>query len=66
MSSADLFAAATFVSSALRDLARIACELDPAAAADHGRVLAERLDGIDAYARRRGPEPGSRWDLGPR
>jgi AcrR family transcriptional regulator len=40
----DLLAAATFVSSAVRDLARISSELDPAAAADYGRVLAERLD----------------------
>jgi AcrR family transcriptional regulator len=40
----DLLAAATFVSGAVRDLARIAGELDPAAAADYGRVLAERLD----------------------
>ena len=44
LSGADLLAAATFVSSAVRDLARIAGELDPAAAADYGRVLAERLD----------------------
>jgi hypothetical protein len=29
---------------AMRDLARIDSELDPAAAADYGRVLAERLD----------------------
>lgn len=42
-SGADLAAAATFASSAVRDLARIAGELDPVAAAD-GRVLAERLD----------------------
>ena len=34
----DLLAAATFVSSALRDLARISRELDSAAAADYGRV----------------------------
>ena len=40
----DLLAAATFVSSAVRDLARISSELDSAAAADYGRVLAERLD----------------------
>jgi hypothetical protein len=35
--------AAMFVSSAARYLARIAGELDPAAVADYGRVLAERL-----------------------
>jgi len=44
LSGADLLAAATFLSSAVRDLARIAGELDPAAAADYGRLLAERLD----------------------
>ena len=44
LSGADLLAGATFMSSAVRDLARIAGELDPAAAADYGRVLAERLD----------------------
>jgi AcrR family transcriptional regulator len=44
LSGGDLLAAATFVSSALRDLARIASELNPAAATDYGRVLAERLD----------------------
>jgi AcrR family transcriptional regulator len=41
---AELIPLATFVSSAVRDLARVATELDPAAAADYGRVLAERLD----------------------
>jgi Tetracyclin repressor-like, C-terminal domain len=40
----DLLAAGTFVSSAVRDLARIASELDPAATAVYGQVLAERLD----------------------
>jgi hypothetical protein len=44
LSSGDLLAAATFVSSAVRDLARIDRELDPAAAAAYGRVLADRLD----------------------
>jgi AcrR family transcriptional regulator len=44
LSGRDLLAAATFVSSAVRDLARIAGELDRAAAADYGRLLAERLD----------------------
>ena len=44
LSGGNLLAAATFVSSAMRDLARIAGELDPAATADYGRVLAERLD----------------------
>jgi hypothetical protein len=44
LSGGDLLAAATFVSSAVRDLARIDSELDPAAAAAYGRVLAERLD----------------------
>jgi AcrR family transcriptional regulator len=44
LSGHDLLAAATFASSAVRDLARIAGELDPAAAADYGQVLAERLD----------------------
>ena len=44
LSGGDLLAAATFISSAVRDLARIDSELDPAAAADYGRVLAERLD----------------------
>jgi AcrR family transcriptional regulator len=44
LSGGDLLGAATFVSSAVRDLARISSELDPAAAADYGRVLAERLD----------------------
>lgn len=44
LAGADLLAAGTFVSSAVRDLARISGELDPAAAADYGRVLAERLD----------------------
>jgi AcrR family transcriptional regulator len=44
LSGGDLLGAATFVSSAVRDLARIDSELDPAAAADYGRVLAERLD----------------------
>jgi uncharacterized protein YbjT (DUF2867 family) len=44
LSSGYLLAAAMFVSSAARYLARIAGELDPAAVADYGRVLAERLD----------------------
>jgi AcrR family transcriptional regulator len=44
LSGGDLLAAATFISSAVRDLARISTELDPAAAAEYGRVLAERLD----------------------
>jgi AcrR family transcriptional regulator len=44
VSGGDLLAAATFLSSAVRDMARIAGDLDPAAAADYGRVLAERLD----------------------
>jgi Tetracyclin repressor-like, C-terminal domain len=44
LSGGDLIASATFVSGALRDLARIAGELDPSAAASYGQVLAERLD----------------------
>jgi AcrR family transcriptional regulator len=44
LSGGDLLAAATFASGAVRDLARIATELDPAAGADYLRVLAERLD----------------------
>jgi hypothetical protein len=44
LSGGDMLAAAMFVSSAARYLARIAGELDPAAVADYGRVLAERLD----------------------
>ncbi|MFJ2738653.1 TetR/AcrR family transcriptional regulator [Streptomyces sp. NPDC087440] len=40
----QLIPLATFVSSAVRDLARVATELDPAGAAAYGQVLAERLD----------------------
>lgn len=40
----ELIPLATFVSSAVRDLARVATELDPAGAAAYGQVLAERLD----------------------
>ncbi|MFD8825221.1 TetR/AcrR family transcriptional regulator [Streptomyces sp. NPDC059605] len=40
----DLIPLATFISSAVRDLARVAAELDPAGAAAYGQVLAERLD----------------------
>ncbi|WOX23498.1 TetR/AcrR family transcriptional regulator [Streptomyces solicathayae] len=40
----ELIPLATFVSSAVRDLARVATELDPAKAAAYGQVLAERLD----------------------
>ncbi len=35
---------ATFLSGAVRDLARVATELDPAGAAAYGRILARRLD----------------------
>lgn len=41
---AELIPTATFVSSAVRDLARVATELDPAAAAAYGQVLARHLD----------------------
>jgi AcrR family transcriptional regulator len=44
LSGEHLLGTATFVSSAVRDLARISGELDPAAAARYGEVLAERLD----------------------
>ncbi|WP_327260808.1 TetR/AcrR family transcriptional regulator C-terminal domain-containing protein [Streptomyces sp. NBC_01232] len=40
----ELIPLATFISGAVRDLARIATELDPAGAASYGRILAERLD----------------------
>ncbi|MFD3997987.1 TetR/AcrR family transcriptional regulator [Streptomyces sp. NPDC058583] len=40
----ELIPVATFVSSAVRDLARVATELDPAGAAAYGEVLARRLD----------------------
>ncbi|MFF4391365.1 TetR/AcrR family transcriptional regulator [Streptomyces sp. NPDC001552] len=40
----ELIPLATFISGAVRDLARIATELDPVGAASYGRVLAERLD----------------------
>ncbi|MCT4354135.1 TetR/AcrR family transcriptional regulator [Streptomyces sp. Je 1-79] len=40
----ELIPIATFVSSAVRDLARVATELDPAGAAAYGEVLARRLD----------------------
>jgi AcrR family transcriptional regulator len=40
----DLISTATFLSSAVRDLARIATELDPAEAGAYGQILAERLD----------------------
>lgn len=40
----DLIPIATFISGAVRDLARVAGELDPTAAATYGQVLAERLD----------------------
>ncbi|MFI7355625.1 TetR/AcrR family transcriptional regulator [Streptomyces avidinii] len=40
----ELVALATFISGAVRDLARVATELDPAGAASYGRILAERLD----------------------
>jgi AcrR family transcriptional regulator len=40
----DLIPLATFISSAVRDLARVATELDPEGAAAYGRVLAERLN----------------------
>ncbi|MFI6645312.1 TetR/AcrR family transcriptional regulator [Streptomyces sp. NPDC050504] len=40
----DLIPLATFISSAVRDLARVATELDPEGAAAYGQVLAERLD----------------------
>ncbi|CAM5456217.1 TetR family transcriptional regulator [Streptomyces spiroverticillatus] len=40
----QLIPLATFVSSAVRDLARVATELDPDGAAAYGQVLAERLD----------------------
>ncbi|MET8677968.1 TetR/AcrR family transcriptional regulator [Streptomyces sp. NPDC004647] len=40
----ELVPIATFVSSAVRDLARVATELDLAGAASYGRVLAQRLD----------------------
>jgi AcrR family transcriptional regulator len=40
---AELIPLATFVSSAVRDLARVATELDPAAAAAYGQILTERL-----------------------
>ncbi|MCX4692347.1 TetR/AcrR family transcriptional regulator [Streptomyces sp. NBC_01408] len=39
-----LIPVATFLSSAVRDLARVATELDPAGAAAYGEVLAQRLD----------------------
>ncbi|MGW6866340.1 TetR/AcrR family transcriptional regulator [Streptomyces sp. NPDC054901] len=41
---AELIPLATFISGAVRDLARVAAELDAAQAASYGRVLAERLD----------------------
>ncbi|MEV6397410.1 helix-turn-helix domain-containing protein [Streptomyces sp. NPDC051907] len=41
---AELVPMAAFISSAVRDLARVATELDPAGAAAYGQVLAERLD----------------------
>jgi hypothetical protein len=44
LSGQHLLGTATFVSGAVRDLARISGELDPAAAADYGRVMAEQLD----------------------
>jgi AcrR family transcriptional regulator len=44
LSGEHLLGTATFVSSAVRDLARISGELDPTAAARYGQVLAERLD----------------------
>ncbi|WP_329120472.1 TetR/AcrR family transcriptional regulator C-terminal domain-containing protein [Streptomyces sp. NBC_01353] len=40
----ELIPLATFVSSAVRDLARVATELDPESAAAYGEVLARRLD----------------------
>lgn len=40
----ELIALATFIAGAVRDLARVATELDRDAAATYGRVLAERLD----------------------
>ncbi|MFJ3723587.1 TetR/AcrR family transcriptional regulator [Streptomyces sp. NPDC090045] len=40
----ELIPLATFISGAVRDLARMATELDPAGAATYGRILAERLD----------------------
>ncbi|MEU6946096.1 TetR/AcrR family transcriptional regulator [Streptomyces sp. NPDC046316] len=40
----ELIPVATFVSSAVRDLARVATELDPAGAAAYGEVMARRLD----------------------
>ncbi|MGC4937961.1 TetR/AcrR family transcriptional regulator [Kribbella sp. DT2] len=41
---AEMIPIATFISSAVRDLARVATELDPAGAAAYGQVLAERLN----------------------
>ncbi|MFG2873858.1 TetR/AcrR family transcriptional regulator [Streptomyces sp. NPDC048337] len=41
---AELIPLATFVSSAVRDLARVATELDPTSAAVYGEVLTRRLD----------------------
>ncbi|MEV7614386.1 TetR/AcrR family transcriptional regulator [Streptomyces sp. NPDC089799] len=41
---AELVPVATFLSGAVRDLARVATELDPEGAAAYGQVLAERLD----------------------
>ncbi|MFE6775496.1 TetR/AcrR family transcriptional regulator [Streptomyces sp. NPDC057702] len=41
---ADLVPLATFISSAVRDLARVSVAPDPAGAAAYGQVLAERLD----------------------
>ncbi|MFD9082682.1 TetR/AcrR family transcriptional regulator [Streptomyces erythrochromogenes] len=41
---AELVPIATFVSGAVRDLARVATELDPAGAAAYGEVLARHLD----------------------
>jgi AcrR family transcriptional regulator len=40
----DLISTATFLSGAVRDLARIATALDPAEAGAYGQILAERLD----------------------
>jgi AcrR family transcriptional regulator len=40
----DLISTGTFLSSAVRDLARIATDLDPAEAGAYGQILAERLD----------------------
>ncbi|WP_275432075.1 MULTISPECIES: TetR family transcriptional regulator [unclassified Streptomyces] len=51
----ELIALATFISGAVRDLARPATELDPDAAAAYGRVLAERHRG--GRARRRDHTP---------